>query len=340
MVLTNIVKALFLVAFVLASYEFARYYNKPILPYMGIAIAISALAFIIEGIIKKKKLRDLLIIFFGITIGLTLGVIVGILLSLIPAFKPAKPLIYIASILFFTYISFVIILSKKDELFEDISTGHRKKDSSHKKQYTYTKPVSLKILDTSAIIDGRILEAAKTGFLEGTLIIPKFILRELQSIADSKDHARRIKGRHGLEIVKMLKELKNPEIRFVDDDYPHIKEVDSKLIELAKRKHAKLITTDYNLQELAEIRGVQVLNINQLALSIKPPLQAGDEIKIKVVREGKERGQGIGYLIDGTMVVIDDAAQYIGQEIKCVVHSIIQQDTGRIVFARLKGREK
>ncbi len=340
MVLTNIVKALFLAVFVLASFEFARYYRKPILPYVGIAILLSALAFITERFIKKKKLKDLLIAFLGITIGLTIGVIVGIILSLIPILKPVIPLIYIGSILFFSYISFIIILSKKDELFEDLSAGYRKKETTHKKQHSYTRQVPLKVVDTSAIIDGRILEVAKTGFLEGTLVIPKFVLRELQNIADSKDHDRRIKGRHGLEIVKALKELKHPEVWFVDDDYSHIKEVDSKLIELAKRKHAKLITTDYNLQELAEIRGVQVLNINQLALSIKPPLQAGDRIKIKIVREGKEKGQGIGYLIDGTMVVIDDAADFIGREVECTVHSIIQQDTGRIVFARLKGREK
>lgn len=339
MVLSTLMKGLFLIVFVLASFEFARYYKKPILPYVLTALLLSILAFLVETLIKKKKLRDLLIAFLGITMGLTIGVIVGVLFSLIPAFKPVLPLIYIASILFFTYISFVIILSKKEELFEDITPSHKQKPTSQKKHY-HPKQTLLKILDTSAIIDGRILEVAKTGFLEGTLVIPKFILRELQSIADSKEHDRRLKGRHGLEIVKALKELKEPEVWFVDDDYPHIKEVDSKLIELAKRKRAKLITTDYNLQELAEIRGVYVLNINQLALSLKPPLQAGDIIKIKVVREGKERGQGVGYLIDGTMVVIDDAAHYIGKEVECTVHSIIQQDTGRIVFARLKRREK
>lgn len=339
MVLSNIMKVLFLVVFTLASFEFARYYKKPTLPYVGVAILLSFIAFLIERLIKKKKLKDLLIAFLGITIGLTTGAIVGILLSLIPTFKPILPLVYIASILFFTYISFVLILSKKDELFEDLTSTQKHKSTSHKKQY-YTKHIPLKIVDTSAIIDGRILEAAKIGFIEGTLIIPKFVLRELQNIADSKEHDRRLKGRHGLEIIKKLKELKEPEIWFPDDDFPHIKEVDQKLIELAKRKHAKLITTDYNLQELAEIRGVKVLNINQLALSIKPPLQAGDNIKIKIVREGKDKGQGIGYLIDGTMVVVDDAASYIGKEIECTVHSIIQQDTGRIVFARIKGREK
>lgn len=340
MVLMNIIKALFLAVFVLASFEFARYYGKPVLPYMGIAILLSLLAFIIENFIKKKKLKDLLIAFVGITLGLTVGVIVAILLSLFPAFKSVIPLIYIASILFFTYISLTIILSKKEELFEEISGTHKKRESAFRKSQHHTKHPSLKVIDTSAIIDGRILEVAKTGFLEGTLIIPKFVLRELQKIADSKEHDRRIKGRQGLELVKVLKDLKNTEVWFVDDDYSHIKEVDSKLIELAKRKHAKLITTDYNLQEIAEIRGIQVLNINQLALSIKPPLQSGDTIKIKVVREGKEKGQGIGYLIDGTMVVIDGAAKYIGSEIECIVHSIIQQDTGRIVFARLKGGKK
>ncbi len=340
MVLSSIVKALFIILFVLASFEFAKYNNKPTIPYVLTALLLSLLAFTIEHFVKKKKLRDILIAFLGIALGLTLGVIVGIILTLIPVLKSIAPLIYITSILFFTYISFVVILSKKEELFEDISSPSKKSKDTHKRSHTHQRQVPLKVVDTSAIIDGRILQIAKTGFLEGTLVIPKFVLRELQNIADSKEHDRRVKGRHGLEIVKALKELKNPEVWFVDDDYPHIKEVDSKLIELAKRKHAKLITTDYNLQELAEIRGVEVLNINQLALSIKPPLEAGDSLRIKIVREGKERGQGIGYLIDGTMVVVDDAAQFIGKEIDCTVHSVIQQDTGRIVFARLKGREK
>ena len=338
MVLTSIVKALFIILFVLASFEFAKYNNKPTIPYVLVALILSVLAFTVEHFIKKKKLRDILIAFLGVALGLTFGVIVGIILTLIPALKSIAPLIYIASILFFTYISFVVILSKKEELFEDISHSNRKVKETHKKTHPYQRQVSLKVVDTSAIIDGRILDIAKTGFLEGTLVIPKFVLRELQNIADSKEHDRRVKGRHGLEIVKALKELKHPEVWFVDDDFNHIKEVDSKLIELAKKKHAKLITTDYNLQELAEIRGVEVLNINQLALSIKPPLEAGDNLRIKIVREGKEKGQGIGYLIDGTMVVVDDAAQFIGKEVDCTVHSVIQQDTGRIVFARLKGR--
>ncbi len=340
MVLSSMVKVLFIILFVLASFEFAKYNNKPTIPYVIVALLISIVAFSIEHFIKKKKLRDIFIAFLAVALGLTFGVIVGIILTLIPALKQIAPLIYIASILFFTYISFVVILSKREELFEDISSPTRKSRDSHKKAHVHQRHVSLKIVDTSAIIDGRILEIAKTGFLEGTLVIPKFVLKELQNIADSKDHDRRVKGRHGLEIVKALKELKKPEVWFVDDDYPHIKEVDSKLIELAKRKHAKLITTDYNLQELAEIRGVEVLNINQLALAIKPPLEAGDHLRIKIVREGKEKGQGIGYLIDGTMVVVDDAAQFIGKEVDCVVHSVIQQDTGRIVFARLRGKEK
>ncbi len=341
MVLSNIVKALFIIVFVLASFEFARYNHKPTVPYVLLALLLSFIAFLVEHFIKKKRLRDLLIAFLGISLGLTIGIIVGMILSLIPALEQFRALVYIASILFFTYISFVIILSKKEELFEDLAQASRKtKDTTHKKQHTYTRQTSLKVVDTSAIIDGRILEIAKTGFLDGTLVIPKFVLRELQNIADSKEHDRRVKGRHGLEIVKSLKELKHPEVWFVDDDFNNIKEVDSKLIELARKKHAKLITTDYNLQELAEIRGVNVLNINQLALAIKPPLQAGDEIRIKIVREGKEKGQGIGYLIDGTMVVVDDAMSHIGKEIDCVVHSVIQQDTGRIVFARIKGRER
>jgi len=218
-------------------------------------------------------------------------------------------------------------LSRKDEIIKS-----KEKSKGEIRKYT-------KIVDTSALIDGRIVDMVELGFLEGNLAIPAFVLKELQNIADSKDPDKREKGRRGMEMLDKLKELLKDRLLIVREDMPGRHDVDEKLIELARKTGAKLITTDYNLKKVAEHQGVFVLNVNELTERLKLPLNSGDLIKIKIVREGKERDkkQGVGYLVDGTMVVVDGASSYIGQEIEVVVHSVLQTETGRIVFARLKG---
>ncbi len=329
----NIVKALFLIVMVAASYRYAKQGGHPVASSIAIGVLIAFAAFGLEYLLNKKRLKDILVILLGVLIGIMTGVIFGLLISIIPGTKNYLLLIYTSSILFFSYTFSVILIRKKDELLRDMEYEGKKKPRRESRSKAQNS--SIKIIDTSAIIDGRIVELYKTGVLEGTLIMPRFILKELQNIADSKDHERRVKGRHGLDIVKQLKEINPSNLIITKDDIPHIKEVDSKLIELAVKRHAKLVTTDYNLQEMAEIRGIGVINLNQISIALKPPLNPGDKIRIKLVREGKEKTQAVGYLVDGTMVVVDNAASLIGKEIDCYVHSIIQQDTGRIVFGRL-----
>jgi uncharacterized protein YacL len=191
------------------------------------------------------------------------------------------------------------------------------------------------LVDTSSLIDGRILEVAKTAFLSGTLIVPKFILHELQQVADSEDHLKRSKGRRGLKVLKELRKLPyfNVEISDMDTD-SSVREIDQKLIKLAKDKNIKILTVDYNLNEVARIQDVVVLNINELSNAIKPVYLPGEETEVKVVQKGKERGQGVGYLEDGTMIVVEEGERFLGQTVRCLVHRIFQTEAGRIIFVK------
>lgn len=193
-----------------------------------------------------------------------------------------------------------------------------------------------KVLDTSAIIDGRIADVCETGFIEGTLIIPQFVLYEIQHIADLQDPVRKTRGRRGLEVLHRLQKQASVKVKIVEYDFPKFKDVDSKLIALAKSLNGKIVTNDFNLNKVAELQGIQVLNMNELASALKPTILPGEVMTIRVVKEGKEYGQGIGYLDDGTMVVIDEARKLLGKTLEVVVTSLLQTTSGRMIFAKLK----
>jgi len=195
---------------------------------------------------------------------------------------------------------------------------------------------NLKILDTSVIIDGRIADVCESGFLEGVFILPQFILQELQHVADSADTIKRARGRRGLDILHKVQKMSNITVRIVDEDFPKIKEVDSKLVALAKLLNAKVITNDFNLNKVAELQGVSVLNINELANALKPVVLPGELIKVFILKEGKEHNQGVAYLDDGTMVVIENARRLIGKNADVTVTSVLQTTAGRMIFSKLK----
>jgi len=195
---------------------------------------------------------------------------------------------------------------------------------------------SNKILDTSVIIDGRVADLCETGFLEGAFILPQFILNELQHIADSSDPLKRGRGRRGLDVLNKIQKMVDIEVRIVEEDFPHIKEVDSKIVMLAKKMNAKVITNDLNLSKVAELQGVRVLNINELCNALKPVVLPGEQLRVFVLKEGKEAGQGVAYLDDGTMIVVDNAKRFIGSNVNVVVTSVLQTQAGRMIFARLK----
>ena len=196
--------------------------------------------------------------------------------------------------------------------------------------------VCQKLLDTSVIIDGRVADLCETGFLEGTFLVPHFILDELQHIADSSDSLKRARGRRGLDILNKIQKMAEVDVRIIDEDFPHVKEVDAKLVVMAKKLNAKIVTNDLNLNKVAELQGVRVLNINELCHALRPVVLPGETIRVFVLKEGKEVGQGVAYLDDGTMIVVDNARRHIGKNVDVVVTSVLQTTAGRMIFTRLK----
>ncbi len=322
------IRILFFVIFTVIVFEIIIRlgYSLPIGIIGGLITAAALLG--LEYFIVRKRSRDVLALFAGITVALVTANLLAFFVTKIDILASVKPYVYIFFNILILYLFGSFAYHKKDELkFLDVFY--------HKKGYSKGR-VPPKIVDTSVIIDGRILGIAKTGFLEGEIIVPKFVLRELQRIADAKDHAKRTKGRRGLDVLKELQQLPDFNLVISSEDVPRVKEVDHKLIELARRKKAKILTIDYNLKKLADIEGVRVLNINELSKELKPILVPGDIIRVKVLKQGKEEDQGIGYLEDGTMVVVENGADYIGEELECAVISMLQTDAGRMIFAKPK----
>ena len=195
-----------------------------------------------------------------------------------------------------------------------------------------------KVLDTSVIIDGRIADVAETGFMDGTLVIPQFVLRELQLVADSADSMKRNRGRRGLDILQRIQKMAHLNVQILEDDFPHVRDVDMKLIELAKVYDCKIVTNDFNLNKMAQLHGVEVLNINELANALKPIVLPGETMRVFILKEGKEYNQGVAYLDDGTMVVVDNAKKLISKTIDITVTSVLQTTAGKMIFGRFDER--
>lgn len=230
------------------------------------------------------------------------------------------------------YLGIKIATRKKD----DMAVNFKKINSKIKNSKTLKSDVYPKVLDTSVIIDGRITDICKTGFIEGPLVIPEFVLQELRHIADSSDALKRNRGRRGLDILNMLQKEDNIEVIIESKDYGDNIEVDIKLLKLAEEINGKVITNDYNLNKVAEFQGVTVLNINELANSVKPVVLPGEEMNITIVKDGKESNQGLAYLDDGTMIVVEGGKKCIGDTVNVTVTSVLQTSAGRMIFAKLK----
>ncbi len=237
----------------------------------------------------------------------------------------AEHFIHSVLIVFLIYMG-VVIGTRRGEWFEPARIIAAFKDASRLHQY--------KVLDTSVIIDGRIADICETGFLDGTLVVPQFVLRELQQVADSSDSMKRNRGRRGLDVLQRIQKMTNVQVQIVETDFPEVKEVDLKLIELAKRLSGKIVTNDFNLNKVAQLRGVAVLNINELANALKPVVLPGEVLRVFVLKEGKEAGQGVAYLDDGTMVVVDQGKRAIGRTIEVTVTSVLQTTAGKMIFCR------
>lgn len=280
----------------------------------------------IESIPTSRILSSLL----GLVIGLLVSLLINIPLSRLPGWFGIG--IPIALSIFLAYLgAFILSRSERDVFSKVIGDGA----ANSKGNGSGSSGVKI-LLDTSAIIDGRIADVSQTGFLTGTIVIPSFILDELRHIADSSDSLRRVRGRRGLEMLNKLKQDAKVPIQILDIGYRNGLEVDAKLVEVAKEIQASIVTTDFNLNRVAQIHGVTVLNVNELAKSLKPVVVPGEGMHIKVVQEGKEQGQGVGFLDDGTMVVVEGGNKYINEDLDVLVTRMLQTAAGTIIFAQPK----
>lgn len=288
-----------------------------------------------EETFQKATVSELLAGSLGLLFGLIVAGLIIISLPITKLSGPAGNFLALLIILFSAGMATRITLKKREEIFSFFGALPKGIDRKQQKGRANSR-VSYKILDTSTIIDGRILDICQTGFLEGILIVPGFVLTELQRIADSSDSLKRNRGRRGLDILNKMQKEPNVSIRIYDQDFDDVSDVDIKLVRLARVLEAKVITNDYNLNKVAELYGVSVLNINELANAIKPIILPGEEVMVQVVKDGKEYGQGVAYLEDGTMIVVDGGRQFIGEEVTVSVTSVLQTAAGRMIFAKPK----
>ena len=291
---------------------------------VGLGSAMGIIYF--EHRLKRATLKRLI----GAAFGSIMGIIGAVLISdmLTDTVFETNSLSFIKLFILFlmTYVGLVVGANKGDLLNLSALGGVFGGERPAKKAY--------KILDTSVVIDGRIADICETGFLDGILVIPHFVLREVQQVADSADTLKRNRGRRGLDILQRIQKMAGITVQFVENDFPQLREVDMKLIELAKEFDAKIVTNDFNLNKVAQLRGVEVLNINELANALKPVYLPGETMKVFILKEGKEFNQGIAYLDDGTMVVVDNARKMIGKTVESSVTSVLQTTAGKMIFGR------
>lgn len=289
---------------------------------------VASMAWVLRGL-AGLSLHDLILGGFGLTAGLVLAFVVGSLLNQLPLIGPYIPLI---AGLVFGYLGLHIALQRREEV-----TGMllRRSPGAGGTQASGATP---KLLDTSAIIDGRVADIVLSGFLEGPLLVPRSVLNELQRIADSSDLLRRNRGRRGLDILNRLQRELDA-VRIVDDHAAPGVDVDGQLVAQAKTLQAWVVTNDFNLSKVAELQGVRVLNVNELAQALRPTVLPGEELSVQVIRDGKEAGQGVAYLEDGTMIVVEGGKRFIGETSEVIVTSVLQTSAGRMIFARPKSTE-
>lgn len=279
--------------------------------------------------IRQTPAQQLLAAVLGLIVGLIIAGLVSFPLSMLP--NPFSQILPFATALFFGYLGIAVMVTRQHDIFS-LVRGRLPGKEEHAGGGDLSRPV---LLDTSVIIDGRIADISHTGFIEGEMLVPRFVLNELQHVADSSDALRRNRGRRGLEMLRRLQDEATTPVRITDRDIEGVREVDDKLVLLAKQLHCPIVTNDYNLNRVAEIQGVRVLNINELANAVKALLLPGESLTVKIVQEGKEIGQGVGYLDDGTMVVVAEGKSRLGQELQVVVTKVLQTAAGRMLFARL-----
>lgn len=324
-----LVRGIFAAVCVAACYHFRPFgLNARNAAIVGLAFSIAVILFEIR--LRRASLRRLI----GAAVGSILGIIGAYLITLVLAHtsipEASRSFLGMAVLLVMAYIGLIVGANKGDMLNLQALGGLFGSERSTRRLF--------KVLDTSVIIDGRVADVCEAHFLDGTLLIPQFVLRELQLVADSADPLKRQRGRRGLEVLQRIQKMGHLEVVIAEDDFPNVPDVDMKLIELAKRYDGKIITNDYNLNKVATLQGLDVLNVNQLANALKPVVLPGETMRVFILREGKEYNQGVAYLDDGTMVVVDGARRMINKTIDIIVTSVHQTTAGKMIFGRYDER--
>lgn len=321
-----LVRILFILGSAVVGYQTLAAKGNTILGIL-IGLSISLVIILLEMGMRKISMRGLSSTVFGLILGLIMAKLVTDALSVASISTTALAFVRVTFTMVFCYLGMVIGLRGKDE-FNIIIPYVRLRRQDQKEEVT--------LLDTSVIIDGRIVDICKTKFLESKIVIPRFVLKELQQIADSTDPLKRQRGRRGLEILHKIQKEIGQDITLHEEEFPEVLGVDAKLVKLAKLLEAKILTVDFNLNRVASLQGIKVLNINELAGALKPVVLPGECLEIKLIKEGKEHNQAVGYLDDGTMVVVEEARRFIGQEVKLVITSVLQTQAGRMIFAKIE----
>ena len=320
----------FLVACTGAVSYTLRPFDLPGLAAAGVGVLIALTVLLAELRLRRAALSGLL----GGALGAVLGVFAALLVTLVISRtnepEPTKSFLEFATLFAFGYLGLVLGSGRGGEVQVEALGGFFGKKSA--------RVESLKLLDTSVLIDGRIAEICEAQFLEGVLAVPQFVLHELQMVADSSDALKRQRGRRGLEVLQRIQKMPQVEVRILQEDFPQAGDVDHKLVELARRTGAKIVTNDFNLNKVATVQGFTVLNVNQLAHALKPAVLPGEPMRVLILREGKEANQGVAYLDDGTMVVVDGARRMINKSVDVIVTSVHQTTAGKMIFGRLEER--
>ena len=325
-----VLRLVFAVACVSAGYHFHPFgLSRLAAAIVGLLFSISV--FLFEIRLQRASLRRLIGAAIGSIMGIVGAYLMGLVVSRTNIPEDSRSFLDIGVLLVMTYIGLVLGARKGDMLNLQALGGLFGSEKGNRRQP--------KILDTSVIIDGRVADICEAYFLEGVLVVPQFVLRELQLVADSPDGLKRQRGRRGLEVLQRMQKMPHLEVEVAEDDFPQIPEVDMKLIELAKRYDAKIVTNDYNLNKVATLQGLDILNVNQLANALKPVVLPGEAMRVFILREGKEYNQGVAYLDDGTMVVVDGGRRAINKTVDIIVTSVHQTTAGKMIFGRYDERE-
>ena len=324
------IRIIFLLVIIVASFQLHPFgLSKSLAALLGAALGVFFIFF--EMRLERASLKRLIGAAAGSIFGILGALMISHLLSLTALDKVSLSFLQVTLLLLMAYVGLVLGANKGDLLNLSALGGLFSAEVKPKRNF--------KILDTSVIIDGRVADVCETGFIDGLMIIPQFVLRELQLVADSSDPLKRNRGRRGLDILQRMQKMGTIQIQIVEEDFPQMREVDMKLIELAKQLEGKIVTNDFNLNKMAQLQGVAVLNVNELANALKPVVLPGETMRVFILKEGKEYNQGVAYLDDGTMVVVDNAKKMISKTIDIAVTSVLQTTAGKMIFGKFEERK-